>query len=155
MGELDIRADDHIGMVGYFPSLVRQLGEQNIQLTVIEKKAKFIQSDALINVTMDPGALASCNKILSTATTLLNNSIDELLGYTRAADVVVIVGPTAGFFPDPLFERGVSAIGGSEIVDVDLAIARLSSEQGLGDTARKYVLNKKVYPGASTLFARG
>ena len=26
-----------------------------------------------------------------------------------------MIGPTAGFFPDPLFARGISAIGGSEI----------------------------------------
>lgn len=154
MGELDIQPGDHIGMVGYFPSLVRRLREQQVRLTVIEKKAKFIQSDEWVNVTMDVGELKSCNKILSTATTLLNDSIDELLEYTRAADVVVVVGPTAGFFPDPLFERGVSAVGGAEVIDVELAITRLSNEEGLGDSAKKYVLKKSQYPGASVLWSK-
>jgi uncharacterized protein len=154
MGELDAKSGDHIGMVGYFPSLVRRLCEQEIHVTVIEKKAHLVQSDDFVNVTLETQALSRCNKVLSTASTLLNDSIDEILDHTQAADVVVMVGPTAGFFPDPLFERGVSAIGGSEIVDVDLAISRLRNEQGLGDTARKYVIKKRNYPGVSALLAR-
>ncbi len=140
-------------MIGFFPSLVRRLREQNIRVSVIEKKSHLVQSDELVNVTLDTSELLTCNKILSTASTLLNDSIDEILEYTKSAEVVVIVGPTAGFFPDPLFKRGVSAVGGSMIVDVNLAISRLSSEQGLGDSARKYVIKKKNYPGASNFFS--
>jgi uncharacterized protein len=152
MGELDFGENDHVGMIGFFPSLVRRLREQNIRVSVIEKKSHLVQSDELVNVTLDASELLTCNKILSTASTLLNDSIDEILEYTMSAEVVVVVGPTAGFFPDPLFKRGVSAVGGSMIVDVDLAISRLSSEQGLGDAARKYVIKKKDYPGASSFF---
>jgi uncharacterized protein (DUF4213/DUF364 family) len=152
MGELDIRENDHVGMIGFFPSLVRRLREQNIRVTVIEKKLHLVQSDELVNVSLDASELLSCNKILSTASTLLNNSVDEILEYTKSAEVVVVVGPTAGFFPDPLFKRGVSAVGGSMIVDVELAISRLSSEQGLGDAARKYLIKKTNYPGAGKLF---
>ncbi len=153
MGELKVEPCDHIGMVGYFPSLVKRLREQGIQVTVIEKKSHFVQTDDLVNVTLDVSELSSCNKVLSTASTMLNNSIDEILASTRTAETVVVVGPTAGFFPDPLFKRGVSALGGSELIDADLAILRLSNEQGLGDTARKYLLKKKDYPGASQLFS--
>jgi uncharacterized protein len=153
MAELEIKEQDHVGMIGYFPSLVRRLRERNIRVTVIEKKLHLVQSDDLLKVTLETAALSDCNKILSTASTLLNDSIDEILVYCQAAEVVVVVGPTAGFFPDPLFARGVSAVGGSAIVDVDLAIARLSNEQGLGDAARKYVLKKDNYPGTSVLFS--
>ncbi len=151
MGELEVKAGDHIGMVGYFPSLIRQLTEQQVHVTVIEKKQHLLQKDKFVNVTMDTSTLMSCNKILSTASTLLNDSFDEILEYCQTAEIIVVVGPTAGFLPDPLFKRGVSAIGGAEIIDVDLAIARLSSEQGLGDAARKYILRAKDYPGTRTL----
>jgi uncharacterized protein len=151
MGELDVQENDHVGMIGYFPSLVRRLRAQNVQVTVIEKKLHLVQADEQVKVTLDPRELLSCNKILSTASTLLNDSVDETLEYTRSAEVVVIVGPTAGFFPDVLFSRGVSCVGGSMIVDVDLAISRLSSEQGLGDAARRYVIKKNNYPGFAEL----
>lgn len=153
MGELDIKAGDHIGMVGYFPSLVRRLKEQQVRVTVVEKNPNLIHKDDFVNVTGDSSSLMSCNKILSTASTLLNDTLDEILTFCQSAEVIVVVGPTAGFLPDPLFKRGVSAIGGSEIVDVNLAIARLSSEQGLGDAARKYILRPEDYAVAARLLA--
>ena len=152
MGELDIRPDDHLGMVGYFPSLVRQLNEQNVRVTLIEKKAKFVESHSKIEVSLDPKKLGSCNKVLSTATILLNESIDEVLEYTQKAEVMVVVGPTAGFFPDPVFNRGVSAVGGAEIVNIELAISRLKNEEGLGDSAGKYIIRKNEYPGSAVFF---
>ena len=81
------------------------------------------------------------------------DSLDEILTFCQSAEVITVVGPTAGFLPDPLFKRGVSTIGGSEIVDVSLAIARLRSEQGLGDAARKYILRPEDYAVAATLLA--
>jgi len=90
---------------------------------------------------------------LSTASTLLNDSLDDILAHCTAAEVLVVVGPTAGFLPDPLFSRGVSAVGGSEIVDVALATERISRKQGLGDAARKYLLRAQGYPGAAALLA--
>ncbi|MFT5132070.1 MAG: hypothetical protein ACI9SC_000533 [Gammaproteobacteria bacterium] len=154
MGELEVVPGDHVGMVGYFPSLVRRLREQNVRLTVIERKTKFIQNDAMLKVTLDAKELLSCNKVLSTATTLLNDSIDEMLEYTLSAELVIIIGPTAGFFPDPLFKRGVSVVGGSEIVDAEMAISKLTNEQGLGDSAEKYIVKRSDYPGAKGLFEK-
>ncbi|NKB35910.1 MAG: hypothetical protein GKR93_01905 [Gammaproteobacteria bacterium] len=143
MGELDLQPGDHLGMVGFFPSLVRKLTAENIQLTIIEKKKHVIESHTDLNMTSETSALRHCNKILSTASTLLNDSLDEVLAHSKAAEIVVVVGPTAGFLPDPLFARGVSAIGGSQIVDVEIAIQRLSRKQALGDAARKYLLRNK------------
>jgi uncharacterized protein (DUF4213/DUF364 family) len=145
MGQLDLQTGDHLGMVGFFPSLVRKLSAQNIQLTVIEKKKHLIETNKDVHITADVSELNNCNKVLSTASTLLNDSLDEVLAHTKAAEIIVVVGPTAGFLPDPLFARGVSAIGGSQIIDVDKAIHRLSNKQGLGDAARKYLLTNELY----------
>ena len=147
MGILDIAAADHIGMVGYFPSLVKRLRSDGIRLTVIEKKPQFHKRQDNFLVSADLQTLDDCNKVMITASTLLNNSIDEVLEYSRAAQIRVMIGPTAGFFPDPLFARGISAIGGSEILSPDLARQRLSANQGLGGSARKFLLSASDYPG--------
>lgn len=151
MGELDAKAGDHIGMVGFFPSLVRRLQAQQIQVTVIEKKTHLLREEEFLTMTTDPAALLDCNKILSTAATTLNESIDEILDYCSNAEIMVVVGPTTGFIPDPLFQRGVSAVGGSEIVNVDLAIERMANKEGLGDAARKYLLKSQAYEGIASL----
>lgn len=151
MGNLDFQAGDHIGMVGFFPSLVKRLRERGIRLTVIEKKTKFMESGSLVNVTPDPEKLTGCNKVIITAATLLNNSIDSLLEYTPNAKQTVVVGPTAGFFPDPLFSRGVTAMGGSEIIQPDSLIDRLKNDQGMGEAAQKYLIDGDDYPGFDKL----
>ena len=147
MGILDIAATDHVGMVGYFPSLVKRLRNDGVTLTVIEKKPQFHKREKHFLVSADPHDLGGCNKVILTASTLLNNSIDELLDYSRSAEKRVMIGPTAGFFPDPLFARGISALGGSEIRSPEQARQRLSANQGLGESARKFLVSVADYPG--------
>lgn len=147
MGALRIGPGDHVGMVGYFPTFVDRLRKDNIRLTVIEKKTKFHESGDLITITAEPERLRDCNKVISTAATMLNDTIDEILGYSSGAEKLVVVGPTAGFFPDPLFSRGVTAIGGTEIVAPESLIERLRNDQGMGETANRYLIEKEDYPG--------
>ena len=110
-----------------------------------------MESGSLINVTPDPEKLTGCNKVIITAATLLNNTVDTILDYTAEAKQAVVVGPTAGFFPDPLFSRGVTAVGGTEIIRPDSLIARLKNDQGMGEAARKYLIDAVVYPGVGNL----
>lgn len=155
MGSLNLGAADHAGMVGYFPSLVDRLRQQRIRLTVIEKKPRYGDAgDDLVTVTDRPGALQDCNKILCTASTLLNDSIDGVLEHCRHAEVMVVVGPTAGFPPDPLFRRNVTALGGTEVLDAVAAIDNLRHDRGLGSTARRYLIRRDDYPGVDTLLTR-
>lgn len=153
MGNLEFLPDDHIGMVGYFPSLVKRLRERAIRLTVIEKKKKFMETGKLLNVAPDPERLHGCNKVIVTAATLLNDSLDVILRFTAGATQVVIVGPTAGFFPDPLFDRGVTALGGTEVVRPEALIDRLKQDQGMGDAAQKYLITGAEYPGIDSLIS--
>ncbi len=147
MGILNIAAADHVGMVGYFPSLVKRLRNNGIRLTVIEKKPQFHKRQENFLVSADLQTLDGCNKVMITASTLLNNSIDDVLEYSHGAQKRVMIGPTAGFFPDPLFARGISAIGGSEIRHPEQARRRLSANQSLGESARKFLLSEPDYPG--------
>ena len=147
MGILDVAASDHVGMVGYFPSLVKRLRNNGTRLTVIEKKPQFHKRQENFLVSADMQTLDGCNKVMITASTLLNNSIDEVLEYSHRAERRVMIGPTAGFFPDSLFARGISAIGGSEIRSAQQARQRLSANQGLGESARKFLISAPDYPG--------
>lgn len=155
MGALAPDTEDHIGMVGYFPSLVDRLSQEGLRVTVIEKKTRFADTGGeRITVTDSPEYLKQCNKILCTASTLLNDSIDEILANCEQAETIVIVGPTAGFFPDPLFDRNVTAVGGTEILDAEAAIDNLRNDRGLAGSARKYLIRRNNYPGVDTLLSR-
>jgi uncharacterized protein (DUF4213/DUF364 family) len=151
MGSLALTGDDHLGMVGYFPSLVERLQQSRIRTTVIERKTRFSGDNDVITVSLDIDDLQQCNKVLCTASALLNDSIDQVLEHTVKAKTVVVVGPTAGFLPDPLFRRGVTAVGGTRLLDAQAAIQALQQDRGLAETAQRYLIRRNDYPGSDAL----
>ena len=149
---------DHVGMVGYFPPLVAQVREMDLPLTVIELDEQWLQNDALFEVTLEPEKLNDCNKIICTGTVLVNQTIDDLLPHFGNAEQVFIVGPTVGCLPDPLFDRGITQLGGSKVLDHQGFLRLWKSQERWRDSTRRYVLSRdSAYPGCAELleFASG
>ncbi len=142
---------DHIGMVGYFPPLVARLRGTGIPLTVIELKRELIGREDNVEVTDDPRRLRGCNKVLCTSTVMLNDSLDAILAQCTGASQIAVIGPGAGFLPDPLFERGVSAVGGNAVLDHQDFLRRVARDEPWGDSARKYCIYAADYPGYRAL----
>ena len=144
-------AGDHIGMVGYFPPLVEKIRKKNIPLTVIELDKKWIQQEQNFKVTLDPSDLNNCNKVLCTGTVLINQTLEAILEQTHNASEIYLVGPTMGCLPDPLFKRGITAIGGREIVNSDRFVSMWSAGESWRDASKRYVMSAKDYPGSEAL----
>ncbi|MDH3637584.1 MAG: DUF364 domain-containing protein [Gammaproteobacteria bacterium] len=151
MASLALAPEDHIGVVGYFPSFIQRLRERGFRLTVIERKPKFVCREPGFEVTLDPNKLRFCNKVLATGAILLNDTFDSVLEYCRRADAVAVVGPTASCIPDPLFARGVHIVGGTQCVDLNGLIERARAGRSFGETARKYTIAAGGYPGVHPL----
>lgn len=154
LGALAPERGDHIGMVGLFPPLIDPVVASGARLTVLELRPELAVETAGYRVTLDPGEIAACNKIVSTSTILLNDTLDAVLAACRDADAVSLVGPTASCLPDPLFARGVDAVGGTQIVDADGFRAALAQGGKWGASARKYVISAGTYPGTAALLRR-
>lgn len=139
IGGLDPQPHDHIGMVGFFPPLVKQVTACGARLTVVELRADLAGTHPGFEVTLDSAALQACNKVLMTSTVLLNDSLDHLLAHCHQASAVAMIGPGAGCLPQPLFDRGVTALGGTWITDRTAFVAALRSGVPWGGYARKVV----------------
>jgi len=151
IGDLDLQVGDHLGMVGLFPPLVKQVLATGARLTVLELRAELAGPREGWHVTLDAADLAGCNKILSTSTVLLNDTLDALLERCRHAQRVALIGPGAGCLPDPLFARGVTSLGGSWVVDAEAFKAALRAGQPWGRFTRKVLLGREGYPGFDRL----
>lgn len=145
---------DHVGMIGHFTPLIPRIVDSGARLTVAELNPDFAGEREGYRVTLDPAELDSCNKVLSTSTVLLNDTLDEVLAHCRNAKWFTMVGPNAGCLPDPLFARGVSAVGGVQVIDREAFLAALRAGERWGPFVRKYAIHRAGYPGAEVVLAR-
>jgi uncharacterized protein len=154
LGELDLHPGDHLGMIGLFPPLVRQVLATGAQLTVVELRADLAGPRDGWHVTLDTAELARCNKVLTTSTVLLNDTLDAVLEHCRHAERVALVGPGAGCLPDPLFARGVTLLGGSWVVNADSFKTALRAGEPWGVFTKKFAISRGDYPGFDHMLAR-
>ncbi len=147
LGLLSVSAGDRVGMVGLFFGLIKTIKKAGAELVVIEKKDQLIQKFPNLPITLDATKLSTCNKILCTSTTILNNSLDEILAHCSSDAFVSIIGPTAGYFPDPLFARGVDVVGGRVVKNGALFLQLLAERKRWGDATQKTCFQKGTYAG--------
>ena len=145
LGLLNLSAGDRIGMVGLFMPLMGEIKKTGAELLILEKKAELMEKFPHLNITLDPAELKSCNKVLCTSTTILNNSLDEIMAHCDPDAFVSIVGPTAGYFPDPVFARGVDVVGGRMVTDSDLFFKLLEQGKKWGGATQKVCFQKSTY----------
>ena len=147
LGGMTFDAADHVGLVGLFPSLAERFERDGVSFAVIEKRVELVENSPRYPVTLDPAELGGCNKILITASTLLNDTLDQILPHCGNASEIALIGPTAGCLPDLLFARGIHIVGSVAVVNPEVLPDRLQCGEPWGDTARKYVLLRDEYPG--------
>lgn len=149
IGGIDPQPGDHLGMVGLFSPLLKQVTAAGAHLTVVELNPEYVGHYDAYRVTLDAAALEDCNKVLSTSTILLNHTVDDILAHCRRAERIVLIGPSAGCLPDPLFMRGVTVVGGSWIADRQGFIDALRRGESWSAFAYKFALTAGDWPGLS------
>jgi hypothetical protein len=154
IGLLDPQPGDRIGMVGLFRGLVDRIVGRGARLTVVELKPEAVGDFDGYRVTLDARELAGCNKILSTTTILLNDTVEQVLAACNGAPYLALVGPGGGCLPDPLFERGVTLLGGTAIADRDGFADAIARGEPWSAFARKYCIDRDRYPGFEALTRR-
>ena len=153
LGSFRLGRGDRVGMIGYFRPLVERVRAQGLPLTIVELRAELVKEEPGLTVTLDPKRLASCNKIVSTSTVLLNDTLEDILGYCGHAEALALIGPSASCFPDPLFARGVTSMGGYWVLDADAFMRRAEALEPWGDAGKKSSVTRSAYPGTHALLA--
>ena len=147
IGGIAPQAGDHVGMVGLFSPLLKQVTAAGARLTVIELNPDYAGHYEGYRVTLDAAELEACSKVLSTSTILLNHTVDAMLAHCRRAERIVLIGPSAGCLPDPLFARGVTVVGGSWVTDRAGFIDALRRGDSWSAFAYKFALAAADWPG--------
>jgi uncharacterized protein (DUF4213/DUF364 family) len=123
-------------MVGAIIPLLKRLKElEPAGVTIIDRKeATQAEAEAGYGQFVSPKytseSLACCETAVFTGAAIANGSIQELIGYVPADAAIAIVGPTAGFVPEPLFRRNVALVGTVAVTKSDLALEILAEGGG-------------------------
>jgi len=140
-----------IGLVGYFRPLVERLLKQGHAVTVIEKQPQRVPVGQGVTLVTSPEALADCDRVLCTASVLINATVDSIVDACAGRVPLELIGPSASGLPDPLFQRGVAAVGGILIEDGVRLKQALSDGESWGTVGQKYQLDPTSWPGADAL----
>jgi uncharacterized protein len=123
-----------ICMVGAIIPTLRRLRELGIQnVTIIDKKeATRAEADFgnFVPIEKTAESLAACETAIFTGASIANGTMEHLIRCTSRNANIVVVGPTAGFVPEPLFQRRVTMIGTVAVADSNLALDLLSEGAG-------------------------
>ena len=143
----EIQPGENVVVVGAFVPFLKSLKRAHQRFTVLEMDSATLKPDELPY--FRPAGEASsvvpdADVVLITGTTLLNNTLENLLVLCRPQARVVLVGPTVGLVPDAFLRRGVDVLGGVRVTAPD-AFLDVLTEGGsgyhfFGRSAEKVVL---------------
>lgn len=120
----DPDAVDVIAMVGLFGPVLE--GYDDLEVRVLERDPDSVSlPDGLppgVDATLHPPEAApdvvpGADVLYVTGSTLLYGGIERYLDAASPDTVVVLVGATASFYPEPAFGAGVSAVAGAVVTD--------------------------------------
>ena len=126
-----------VAMVGYFPPLVRLLEARRVPLAVIDK-AKGLGDEAAFYHRLTHWA----DVLLLTATSIINNTTETILGHAGPRLRTVILGPSTPMLPAAFTHLGVHMLAGTAITDREGALKQI--RHGGGARSLK-AFSRKVY----------
>jgi uncharacterized protein (DUF4213/DUF364 family) len=138
-------------MVGFFAPLIKAWADNPGTLTIIEKDPQFLGQSIPFPVTNQTDRLRDCDRVLITGSTLINDTLDDVLSHCDPAAQVALVGPSASCLPDPIFERGVEVVGSTTVSDLPHLITLLEAGEPWRMGTTKYCITRDQYPGIRKL----
>lgn len=123
MAYLDLKPGERVVTVGRFRPMEARLKRTGVELEVVERG--------------DPQApLSACDVAFVTATSIINNTLEEILDRIEGAREVVVLGPSTPYAPGAFEGSPVTALAGSVISDLD-RVRRIIGEGGGTQTMGK------------------
>jgi len=130
----DFRVGERTVVVGAFVPFLKELKRRGLPYLVLEQDPATLKADEMPFFRPAEQArmvIPQGDVVLITGTTLLNDTLENLLAWARPDARVTMVGPTVGVFPDAFLRRGADILGSVRITDPD-AFLELLAEGGSG-----------------------
>ncbi|WP_455278115.1 Rossmann-like domain-containing protein, partial [[Eubacterium] cellulosolvens] len=127
--ELRVKSSDTVVMVGSLHPFIKPIREKAKELYIIER-SPLLREEGTFPDTAAEDLLPQADVVVATGSSLANGTIDRILELSNGTREFALVGPSANVIPNPLFDRGVTAIGGVKILDGDRMIQIIAEGGG-------------------------
>ena len=132
---LNLQKGVKVAMVGLFAPLVARIQATGAELAIIEKNSARIE---ILGDAEKKDALKSCDVAIITATTLLNNTFEEIINLLGTPRAVAIMGPSTPLMPAIFRNTPVTHLGGVIVADSS-RVMQIISEGGGTPVLRPYL----------------
>jgi len=146
----NIRAGQTVVVVGAFVPFLRELKRRGQPYLVLEQDPATLRADEMPfyrHAAQAPDVASQADVLLITGTTLLNDTLDQILAAARPDACKVVVGPTIGLVPDAYLRRGCDLLGTIRVTHADEFLDVLSEGGSgyhfFGKSAQKIVLRAR------------
>jgi hypothetical protein len=130
INELRVKSSGTVVMVGSLHPFIKPIREKAKELYIIER-SPILREEGTFPDTAAEDLLPQGDVVVATGSSLANGTIDRILELYNNAREFALVGPSANVISNPLFDRGVTAIGGVKILDGDRMIQIIAEGGGI------------------------
>ena len=109
-----------VGMVGNIGPFVPFLLAHASSLTIVDNNPALypgFQENGFI-ISRNIADLADVDVLIITGSSAAVGDFDQVIESAKSARFIGVVGPSAGWLPDPAFRRGVHAVAATKIIDI-------------------------------------
>lgn len=131
---VEIPEEAYVVVVGALAPFLKKLKKRGKPFAVLEMDPSTLKHDEMpffIHGSQAAEVVPFADVLVITGTTLINDTLDDLLQMAKPGAQIVVVGPTASLIPDAFFKRGVDILGGISVTHPD-ELLDLLAEAGSG-----------------------
>jgi uncharacterized protein (DUF4213/DUF364 family) len=153
----EVQAHETTVVVGAFVPFLRGLRKIGARHFVLEKDPATLKPHEMPyfrEAHRAPEVVPQADVLIVTGTTLINDTLGDLIALARPSARIVVVGPTVTMIPDVFFERGCHILGTVRITGPDAFLDTLaeggSGYHFFGKSAVKVTLRRRDTSGVES-----
>jgi len=125
---LELRPEDRVGMVGFFGPLAPVIRQRAAKLIIFEEHMD--RADGLAPAEQALKTLPECSVAIITATSIINNSFEQLAAAAAGCRAIAVLGPSTPLVPDIFRDYGVTHFAGVIATDARQILSVVSEAGG-------------------------
>jgi len=112
---LNLQTDDHVVMVGHFAPIIPHIMKIGCRLEIVELADNGLKFNT--NRRQDLSALSVCNAAIITATSIITNTVDDLLAALIGNRTAVMLGPSTPLCPELFADTRITQLSGAYLTE--------------------------------------